>query len=135
MKVGDIMRWLGKANLRFFQGQSGISLIETVTALCVLGFIGVAFLTSLSTTANSTDLYEQRFTASVLAQSQIEILKATAYDDTSPYYESVPSPAGKPPGYDISISTVAQEGKQEITVKVNRDGHHLFELTTIKVDW
>ncbi|MBA7662816.1 hypothetical protein ES703_70849 [subsurface metagenome] len=133
------MRWLGKANLRFFHGQSGISLIETVTALCVMGFIGVAFLTSLSTTSNSTDLYEQRFTASVLAQSQIEILKATPYEHISPYYETVPSPAGKPPGYDILISTVLQEegkqDKQEITVKVSQDGHHLFELTTIKADW
>ncbi|GAH60413.1 unnamed protein product, partial [marine sediment metagenome] len=43
--------------------------------------------------------------------------------------------AGKPPGYDIFISTVQEEDKQEITVKVSRDGHHLFELTTIKVDW
>ena len=130
------MRWPGKARLRFFQGQRGISIIETLAAVGILGFIGVAFLTALSTTTKSIDLYEQRFTASALAQSQIEILKATAYDDNSPYYEGVSSPASMPPGYDILISTVLQEvNKQEITVKVSRDGHHLFELTTIKANW
>ncbi|KKN10814.1 hypothetical protein LCGC14_1032790 [marine sediment metagenome] len=131
------MRWLGKASLRFFQGQRGISILETLAAVGILGFIGVAFLSALSTTTKSTGLYEQRFTASVLAQSQIEILKATAYDDTDPYYESVSSPASMPPGYDILIYTVPQEdgNKQEITVKVIRDGHHLFELTTIKANW
>ena len=115
------------------RGQRGISLIETVTAMGILGFIGVSFLTALFTTTESTDLYEQRVTASVLAQSQIEILKAAPYSED---YESVPSPAGKPHDYDISISTELQPGgKQEITVKVSRDGHHLFELTTIKVNW
>lgn len=118
------------------RGQRGISLIEIVAALGILGFIGVAFLTALFTTSKSTDLYEQRVTASVLAQSQIEIVKGAPYDDTSPYYESVSYPASAPPGYDILISTVPQEeGKQEITVKVSRDGHHLFELTTIKANW
>ncbi|GAJ12223.1 unnamed protein product, partial [marine sediment metagenome] len=49
----------------------------------------------------------------------------------------ISSPASAPPGYDILISTVPhqEEDKQEITVKVSRDGHHLFELTTIKADW
>lgn len=133
------MRWLGKAIVRFFQGQRGIGILETLVAVGILGFIGVAFLTALSTTTKSIDLYEQRFTASVLAQSQIEILKATAYDDTYPYYESVSSPASMPPGYDILISTEPQEepvgGKQEITVKVSRDGHYLLEMTTIKANW
>ncbi len=131
------MRWLGKANLRFFQGQRGISILETLAAVGILGFIGVAFLTALSTTTKSTDLYEQRFTASVLAQSQIEILKATPYDYTLSYDETVSAPTSMPPGYDILISAVPQEdgNKQEITVKVSRDGHHLFELTTIKANW
>ena len=118
------------------RGQRGISLIETVVALGILGFISVAFLNALSSTSKSTYLYEQRVTASALAQSQIEILKAADYDDTSPYYESVSAPASVPPGYDILISTVPQEvNKQEITVKISWEGHHLFELATIKADW
>lgn len=131
------MKWLGKENLRFMRGQRGISLIENVAALGILGFIGVAFLTALFTTTNSTDLYEQRGTALVLAQSQIEIVKAAPYDYTLSYDETVSAPASLPPGYDILISAVPQEdgSKQEITVKVSRDGHHLFELTTIKADW
>jgi len=131
------MRWPGKASLRFFQGQRGISLIETLVAVLILGFIGVAFLAALTTTTKSIDLYEQRFTASALAQSQIEILKAAPYDYTLSYDETVSAPTSLPRGYDILISAVPQEdgNKQEITVKVSRDGHHLLELTTIKANW
>ena len=130
------MRWLRQARLRFLRGRIGISLIETVVALGILGLIGVAFLTALSTTSKSTDLYQQRVTAASLAQSQLEIVKAAPYDDIPPYYGDVSSPVSVPPGYNITISTVQQEvGKQEITVAVSRDGHSLLKLTTLKVNW
>ena len=38
------MKWLGKERLRFLRGQSGLSLIDTVVGIAILGAIGVAVL-------------------------------------------------------------------------------------------
>ncbi len=129
------MRWLGKERIRFFQGQKGIGLLETLIAVGILAVIGIAFLTALSNTSRSVGTYEQRVMAQSLAQSQLEIVKAAAYDNTSPYYDNVSAPASVPPGYEITISATGNvTDKQNVTIVVSRDGHHLFQLTTIKVN-
>lgn len=127
------MRCPNEARFRFLQGQAGFTLIEVIIALGILGVIGVAFLTALNTASRSTSLYEQRVTAASLAQSQTEEIKASSYSvDNGTYSVSVSAP----PGYDISIATVQLEpDKQEVTVKVSKDGHYLFELATIKTNW
>lgn len=125
------MRWPGKARFGFLQGQRGISLAEVLVAVAILGFIGVAFLTALSTTSKTTGLYEQRVTAQSLAQSQIEEIKAMDYDPSGNYSVVVTLPSS----YAMSISTVETEvDKQEVTAVVHLGEHHLFELTTIKIN-
>jgi len=128
------MGWLLKARFKLFREQKGVSLIETVVALGILGFIGVAFLSALSTISKGVDLYEQRVTAQSLAQSQLEIIKQAPYDDTPPYYDDVS--LSLPPGYEVLVSVDELEvNKQEITAAVSRHRHKLLELKTIKANW
>lgn len=130
------MRRLHKIRFRFLKEQTGFSLIETVIAVAILAFIGVTFLSALSTISKSDDLYEQQVMAQSLMQSQLERLKASDYDSSGNYSSAAVAPV--PPSYKISISAVETEnvtGKQEITVTVSRGGHHVLELTTIKAQW
>jgi len=131
------MRQPGKLRFGFLKRQQGFSLLETMIALGILAFIGVAFLTSLSTASKSTDLYEQRVTALSLAQSQLEEIKALAYDpDAHTKNPAYPLAVTPPSGYEVSISAVERAtDKQEVTVAVSRGEHHILQLTTIKTNW
>lgn len=128
------MRQLRKVRCPLVRDQRGFSLIEILFAVAILGLIGVAFLTALNTASRSTGLYEQRVTAASLAQSQVEEIKAATYEPSGNYTQLIP-----PPGYDIydiaiSVNQTAVD-KQEVTVTVSKDGHHLFDLVTIKTNW
>ena len=125
------MRWLAKGKFKLFRDQTGLTILEALTALGILGFIGVAFITALNTTSKSTSLYEQRATAANLAQSQIHEIKAMDYDPNGNYPVSVTLP----PSYIMSISTVEPEvSKQEVTAVVHFGEHFLFQLTTVKIN-
>lgn len=115
-----------------FRGQKGISLVETLVALAILGFIGVSFLQALATTSMGADAYEERVTAQFLAQWQVEDITTSPYLEIGDYDEVSPLPAN----YTISISTVQQDvGKQEVTVQVFHHGEFVLEMTDLKVDW
>lgn len=129
------MIWLRKGGSRLFRGQRGISLLEILVAVALVAVVAIAFLQALRSTSTSRSRYEGRVTASNLAQSQLEILKAAPYDSIAPYYDNVSAPAGVSSGYSISISTVATGNtSQNITVTVNRGGSSLLKLSTIKVN-
>lgn len=123
-------------NHGFLRGQRGISFVETVVAMGLLAIIGVAFLTALQTISINTRRYDERVTALGLAESQVERLKAVAYDAGAPASpDSYAVSVAAPPGYSISISEVQQgDRKQEVTVAVSREGRPVFHLKTIKAD-
>ena len=133
------MRWRGKASLRFFQGQRGISLIETLVGLALLGIIAVAFLSGLATTLKGVSLSQERVSVDSLVKSQIEYIKTQAYvavadyrpDEEGKRYELInilPDLAAA--GYSVEVivipPTILSEAGgyelQKITVAVKRDG-------------
>ncbi len=125
------MKWLVKAKGKFLKRQKGISLIETLVALGILAVIGVAMLNALSVISKNTGIYEEHVTATCLAQSQMEKIRATAYRTDGQYPVTVTAPSG----YAISISTVQMAtDEQEITVTVAWGGATTFKLKTIKTN-
>jgi len=134
------MRWLGGKRLRFLRGQKGFTLIESLVAVGILAVIGVAFGSGLSTVSKSSAFYEQRVTATLLAQSLLENIKQAPFNPDAtndPHYsEDVSWPTDVPHPYEISLDVIEDvTGKQLITVTVTWDGRHMFDLTTIKGDW
>jgi prepilin-type N-terminal cleavage/methylation domain-containing protein len=119
-----------------FQGRSrGFTLIEVVIAIALMGLIGAAVLSALSTASLALIITDQRATAESIARSQIEYVKdnsATPYDGnlTPPhpqYLSKAPNILPLPPGYSVNTTAVRlnqdvdpndDDGLQQITVTV-----------------
>ena len=82
MVGSDIMRLLRKGRLRFLRGQRGISLIEVLVAVAILGAIGVAFMTSMNTAHKSVGVLDEKTQAEALARSQLEQIRDAPYEES-----------------------------------------------------
>lgn len=138
--VEGIFAFFGYREMRkrikaLFRGQKGLSLVEVLAAVAILGFIGPAFMLALSNISWNTNTHEGKVTAASLVQSQLEVIKAAPYDNAAPYYDDIETVAC-PTGYEISITTEkVDDHKQNVTVGVSRSGSSVLQITTVKVDW
>ena len=116
-------------------------------ALGVLGVIGVAFLSALTTSTRATGRLSDGVQAEALIRSNLEGIKGCPYADT--YDEvSCPSLAGitvpfqftvaidtdcsDDGGFTFSVETCSGETFQRITVGVSRESRPVLALTTFK---
>jgi type II secretory pathway pseudopilin PulG len=115
--------------MKFFKGEKGVSLLETVLALALLGIIGVAFLSGLGTTTNARALAEERVAAKILAETQMENIKKQVYSDN---YTPIPMD-----GYDNYTANITVEDHyynlQKITVTIFHHTEEVFALESFKV--
>ncbi len=119
--------------------ESGVTLIETVVALAILGTIAVTFLSGLVTTSRAAFTADERATAESLAQSQMEWVKDTDYVYSATQYSPAPIPGGKDYiNYSANITAaplnIPDDGIQKITVTVRRSGEGVIILEGYKVD-
>ena len=115
--------------MKLFKGEKGFSLLETVLALALLAIIGVAFLSGLGTTSNARALAEERVTAKILAEAQMESIKKEAYSDN---YTQISLD-----GYDNYSANITVEDQyynlQKVTVTVYHHDEEVFLLESFKV--
>ncbi len=134
-------------------GESGVTLIETLVALAVLGLIAVVFLSGLATAARATLIADEQATAESLARSEIEYVKSQQpyinyaeadhgeyglITSLAPYtieitVEPIDPDTGEPRNQTGGIFE-QDDGIQRITVKVNRGSKLLLTLEGYKVD-
>ena len=119
--------------------ESGITLIETVVALAILGVIAVTFLSGLATASKAAFIADEQATAESLAQSQMEWVKNADYVYSATEYSPAPIPGGK--DYINYSAIIAAEplhdpddGIQKITVTVKRSDKGVINLEGYKVD-
>jgi len=121
--------------MKIFKGQQGISLIETIVAVCILAIIGVAFLSALATTSTARATNEERTAAKILAEAVIEYIKTDEYSAT---YTPPDSLFDEYPGYTIPLPINAENERngsiQRIAVTVSHKGHEVLTLESYKVD-
>ena len=122
----------------FARRESGVTLIETVVGLAVLGAIAVAFLCGLAIISKAAFMTDEQTTAESLVRSQMEWVKNIDYD-SDPVYSPAPMPGGK--DYDnYSVAIAAEplhnpdDGIQKITVTVKHSDKEMIKLEGYKVD-
>jgi len=126
-----------KDKLSFSQGQRGISLLETLVALAVLGMIASAFLSGLATASEAAFTADEQTTAESLARSQMEWVKDTIYVEDATEYPPAPIPSGSD-YVNYSVEIIAEplhspdEGIQKITVTVRHSGKMIIKLESYK---
>ena len=129
----------------FARGDAGFTLVEELVTVAVIG-LGLVILVSMITTgAIGARKVNDLVVAESLARSQIELIKAAAYQgnpETSPY-PAVTAPAGYTVAVSIEYwndssssftSSVHNDGLQKFTVTVTSDGDTLHSTSSYKVD-
>ncbi len=136
-----------KKRLYFFISDSkGLTLIEVLVALAILGIVAGIFLTGLSVSSKSVMVSEKRITAESLAKSQVEYIKNLDYDDiNNPPVYAIDPDLNIPAGYDISVTAERldpendglgdDDGLQKVTITVSRDDNTVFVLTDYKTNY
>jgi prepilin-type N-terminal cleavage/methylation domain-containing protein len=115
-------------------GEQGMTLVETLVAIAILGVSTSAFILALSTGAIAVRMQAEDARAQGLARSQMETIKAAVYDSTGASYSTISTPAG----YSLSLNTNAalysDSSIQKITITVLHNGTTVYSLEGYKVD-
>ena len=92
------VRLISQLRKAFQGGSRGISLVEVLIAVALMGVIAIAFLSALSTASAAFIVADERATAESLARSQMEYVKNQEYEDAgegeATYEEITPIPDG-----------------------------------------
>lgn len=131
------MRRLGKVRFRFLKEQSGISLIETLLAVVILGLIAVPFISAVTTSSKAAFAVDQRTTAESLAQSQMEWIKSVTYVEDATDYPPAPMPSDSDyANYSVVITAAPlrdpDDGMQKITVTIKHSDKTIIRLESYK---
>jgi prepilin-type N-terminal cleavage/methylation domain-containing protein len=114
------------------KSEKGVSLIETIVALALMGIIAVTFLGALATTTNTRSLADERASAKILAESQMENVKKQDYALS---YDTVPIP-DEYASYsaEILVDSMRNGKIQKITVTIRHKDRDVSTLESYKVE-
>lgn len=118
-------------------GQAGISLLETIVALAILGVVALALLSGLATGVTATSVTEERAIAESLLRSQIEYVESRAYVSYPAQYTINPL-LNIPTGWAIPTPTTSlvhatDDGLQKVAVSAIHNGETVLTISIYKV--
>ena len=119
--------------------EAGVSLIETVVVLAVLGTIAVIFLTGMMISSKAAYITDEQATAESLARSQLEWAQNASYVSGATQYSLEPIPSGKDyTNYSANITAqplhTPDDGIQKLTVTVRHSGKEVITLESYKMN-
>jgi prepilin-type N-terminal cleavage/methylation domain-containing protein len=112
----------------------GVTLIETLVAVAILGLTLVVFLAGLQTGLISTRQSDALSTAHAVARSQMEYTKNASYQAAPTAYATVTPPSGYTVSSNASTIGGGDANIQLITVQVLKAATPVFTLEGYKVN-
>lgn len=117
--------------------ERGLTLVETLLALAILGVVAGVYLTGLTVSSKTVMISQERVSAESLAKNQMEDTKAQLYVPEAASYPAITVPSDlAAQGYSITVAVEPlhspDDGIQEITVSISRDVDILFTLVGYK---
>ena len=129
------MNRLSRKMINLVRERKGTTLVETLAGLAILGTIGSTFLGSITTGMMGTRLVEEKTTAQVVAQAQLEDTKNADYLVAPATYPTTVTP---PSGYSVSVDAEplpdGDDDIQNITITVRRQDQVLLVVEDYKVN-
>jgi type II secretory pathway pseudopilin PulG len=129
--AGTTRQWL--TTLKAFKDEGGLSLIEALVTIAVIGVALVAFSVALSTGSLAVNESDQEVTAQSLARTQMEYIKGYPYD---PYATTYPA-VNTTDNYSISVTVTSVPGAnvniQKVTANISKDAVVLLTVEDYKV--
>lgn len=134
-----------------YKNQNGVTLVEVLVAVAIVGATTAIFLMGLTQTVDTTVITDEKSTALGIAEDQMEFIQSQPYDDVNnpPLYKHIDygKPPGEgvvPPGWSIATpmvvradplnnGTATDDGLQRIQIEVMRsDGKILASVEGYK---
>jgi len=124
-------QWLIKH--KALQDEKGLTLIESIITIAVIGVVLVAFAVAMSTGALAVSESDQEVTVQGLARTQMEYIKGYPYDPFAITYPAVETTDN----YSITIAVTSVPGTdeniQKVTATISRDAEALLFIEDYKV--
>ncbi len=123
---------ISKKMKRILGGEKGVSLVETLIAIGLLGIIGGSLMSGMMGIYKATPIVSEQDIGKRLAQSQLETILEMPYALS---YSPVPIPSIYP-GYTAGISTdpFRDSNIEKITVTITHNDKEVATLETYKIN-
>lgn len=137
---GAVSKGRGEPGLA--RGQAGLTLLETLLSLALVGIIFGGLIGALTTSSRATIVTDELTTGDSLAEAQMEYVRSQVYDSVNdpPQYSVM---ANVPSGYTVICTatrldpegdgTADDDGLQKVVVTVQRGGRTVATLEAYKV--
>jgi len=112
------------------KGEKGLSLIETIAAVGLLGVISASFLGGLATTSTARVTADERASAKILAETVMENVRKQPY--ATSYTYTIPDEYS---GYTTTINATKQRNNsiQIVTITIHHRDKDVLSLESYKV--
>jgi type II secretory pathway pseudopilin PulG len=129
-RAGLLRNWLSG-------NEKGISTIEVLLGIALLGLVGVSFLGGLGTGTQATIITKEQSVAESLVRSQAEYVKGSTYQYDASEYPTDPT-LTIPDGWTVPPPAVvpvhgSDDGLQQVTVTAQYQGETILSLVIYKV--
>jgi prepilin-type N-terminal cleavage/methylation domain-containing protein len=114
--------------------QCGMSLVEVLVAIAIFGLCAAIFIGALSAGSISANAQGEQVIAGNLAQSQMENIKAAAYDSSGASYSAINAPSDFAIAISTNSSIYSNTNIQKITVTISHSGTAVLNLEDYKVN-